>query len=93
MATVAKKTYYKVAAALMVLLALTVGVSFIPLGPFSLVVALAIAVAKMMLIVLVFMHIRYSSRLTMLVAGAGIFWLMIMFFFTFSDYVARSVGG
>ena len=93
-ATVAKKTYYKVTAALMVLLVLTVAVSFLSLGDFGIVVALAIAAAKMMLIVLFFMHVRYSSRLTILVAGAGLFWLLILFFFTFSDYLARNwVGG
>ena len=89
-ATVAKKTYYKVTAALMVLLVLTVAVSFLSLGDFGIVVALAIAAAKMMLIVLFFMHVRYSSRLTMLVAGVGLFWLLILFFFTFSDYLARN---
>lgn len=90
MATVAKKTYYQVTAALFVLLGAAVGVSFIPLGAFGIVAALAIAAAKMMLIVLFFMHVRYSSRLTMLAATAGLFWLMILFFFTFSDYLARN---
>ena len=90
MATVAKKTYYQVAAALMVLLVATVGVSFLPLGKFGIVVAMAIAAAKVMLIAFFFMHLRYASRLTMLVAGAGLFWLTILFFFTFSDYLARN---
>ena len=94
MATVAKETYYKVTAALFVLLAATVGVAFLPLGPFSVAAALLIAGAKATLIVLFFMHVRYSSRLTMLVAAAGLFWLVILFFFTFSDYVTRAgVGG
>ena len=94
MATVAKKTYYKVTAALFVLLAATVGVSLLPLGAFSIVAALTIAFAKAALIVLFFMHVRYSSRLTMLFAAAGFFWLVILFFFTFSDYVTRAgVGG
>lgn len=92
MATVPKKTYYKVTAALFVLLGATVGVSFVPLGAFSVVAALLIAGAKAVLIMLFFMHVRYSSRLTMLVAGTGFFWLVILFFFTFSDYVTRTGG-
>jgi cytochrome c oxidase subunit 4 len=92
-ATVTKKTYYKITAALFVLLVATVGVSFLPLGPFGIVAALLIAGAKAGLIVLFFMHVRYSSRLTMLVAGAGFFWLVILFFFTFSDYVTRTGTG
>ena len=89
MATVAKKTYYRVAAALMVLLALTVAASFVPLGPFGVVVALSIAAAKAVLILLFFMHVRYGSTLTKLFAVAGFFWLLILFLLTFSDYLTR----
>lgn len=90
MATVAKKTYYKVATALMLLLGLTIGAYFIPLGPFGVVVALAIAFTKATLIILFFMHVRYSSRLTRMLAGAGFFWLLILFALTFSDYISRN---
>jgi cytochrome c oxidase subunit 4 len=90
MSTVAKKTYYQVSVALMVLLVLTVGVSYVPLGSFDIVAALAIAFAKAALIVLVFMHVQYSSRLTKLFAAAGFFWLIILFLFTFSDYLTRA---
>jgi cytochrome c oxidase subunit 4 len=94
MPTVSKRTYYTVTAALFLLLGAAVGVSFLPLGAFSVVAALMIAGAKAALIVLFFMHVRYSSQLTMLVAAAGFFWLVILFFFTFSDYVTRTgVGG
>lgn len=89
-ATVSRSTYYKVTAALMVLLGLTVGVSFVPLGSFGVVAALTIAGSKAVLILLYFMHVRYSSRLTMLLAGAGFFWLLILFALTFSDYVSRN---
>ena len=88
-ATVSKATYYKVTAALMGLLVLTVAVSYLPLGSFSVVAALAVAFSKAALIVLFFMHVRYSSSLTKLVAAAGLFWLLILFLFTFSDYVTR----
>lgn len=94
-ATVARTTYYKVAAALMVLLGLTVGIYFVPLGAFGVVAALTIAFAKAVLILLFFMHVRYSSRLTMVLAGAGFFWLLILFVLTFSDYISRNgvLGG
>ena len=89
MATVAKKTYYQVAAGLLLLLGATVGAHFLPLGDFGVVVALGIAFAKMALILLFFMHVRYSSGLTKLFAAAGLFWLVILFVLTFGDYVTR----
>lgn len=94
-ATVSKSTYYKVTAVLMVLLGLTVGVYFVPLGAFSAVVALTIAWSKAVLIMLFFMHVRYSSHLTMVFAAAGFFFLLIMFALTFSDYLSRNgiLGG
>ena len=85
----APQTYVKAAAALMVLLALTVVAYFMHLGPFGVVVALGIAFAKALIIALVFMHVRYGSRLTRLFAAAGVFWLLILFGLTFSDYVTR----
>lgn len=89
-ATVPKSTYYKVTVALMVLLGLTVGVYFVPLGTFGVVAALTIAFLKAVLIILYFMHVRYSSRLTMVMAAAGFFWLVILFALTFSDYLSRN---
>ena len=62
----------------MVLTAVTVGAAFIDLGPFNTLVALVIACTKMMLVVLFFMHVRYSSRLTWAVVGAGFFWLAML---------------
>jgi cytochrome c oxidase subunit 4 len=90
MATVSKPTYYKVAGALMLLLVLTVAASQLAVGPaLHVVLALSIAFAKAVLIVLFFMHVRYGSRLTMVFAAAGFFWLVILFLLTFSDYLAR----
>ena len=62
----------------MALLALTWGIGYINLGPFNLIVALAIAITKGMLVVLFFMHIKGSSRLLHLAAAAGVLWLLIM---------------
>ena len=58
-------------------------------GPLNAVVALTIAVVKATLVVLYFMHVRYSSRLVWLIVTAGLFWLAIMFALTLSDYSTR----
>lgn len=84
-----KKTYYLIAAALMVLLALTVGVALIHLGPFNVLVALAIAVTKAVLVVLFFMHVKYNTRLTWVFASGGVLWLLIMVILTMGDFLAR----
>lgn len=76
--------------ALMVLTAITVGVSFINLGAFSAVVALTIAAIKAMLVILFFMEVRYSSKMTMVAIVAGIFFLGLLLFLTMADYISRS---
>jgi cytochrome c oxidase subunit 4 len=86
---VSVRTYWIIFGALMVLLALTVGVAQLHLGAFSVAVALTIAVIKAVLIILYFMHVRYSQRLIWLIAGAAFFWVLIMLGFTFSDYLTR----
>lgn len=83
------RTYVLVAAALLVLLALTAFVSEIDLGRFNIVVALLIAVTKAALVVLFFMEVRYHSKLTWLFAAAGFFWLSIMLTLTLTDAVHR----
>jgi len=55
-------------------------------------VALLIAFFKMICVVLIFMHVRWSSRLIWLTAIAGFFWLAIMFAFTMQDYLTRGAG-
>lgn len=87
---VPRKTYYKVAFILFVLLVLTIAAAYIDLGRFNIVLAMTIAVIKGTLVVLYFMHVRYSSRLTWIFASAGFFWLIIMFLLTMSDYLSRS---
>ncbi|MDQ3135021.1 MAG: cytochrome C oxidase subunit IV family protein [Acidobacteriota bacterium] len=57
------------------------------------VVALTIAVSKALLVILFFMHVRYSSKLTMLIVVAGFFWLGIMIVLTMSDYLSRGMIG
>ena len=86
---VPRKVYFTIFAVLMVLLAVTVGVAYVHLGELNVVAAMTIAVTKAVLIILYFMHVRYSSRLSWVWVGAGFFWLVIMFALTFSDYFTR----
>ena len=58
-------------------------------GPLNAIVALTIAVIKATLVILYFMHVRYSGRLIWVVIGSALFWLAIMFAITFSDYSSR----
>jgi cytochrome c oxidase subunit IV len=87
---VSTRVYYLIFAALMVGTAITVGVAFIDLGPLNAVVALTIAVIKATLVVLFFMHVRYSTKLTWAVVVASVFWLGILLALTFSDYLTRA---
>jgi cytochrome c oxidase subunit 4 len=84
--------YLAVACALLALTATTVGVSYIDLGEFNAVVALAIAVFKATLVVLFFMHVKYSTRLTKLTVIAGIFVFFALISMTMADYVSRAWG-
>jgi cytochrome c oxidase subunit IV len=83
------RTYYAIFASLMALTAITVGVAFIDLGLLNPVVALSIAVLKASLVVLFFMHLKYSSRMVWVVGGAAIFWLGILLVLILSDYATR----
>ena len=84
-----KSTYYAVFGALMVLTAITVGVAFIHLGTLNFPVALGIAIFKATLVILFFMHVKYSSRLTKMVVAMSFFFLAIMFGLTLTDYLSR----
>ena len=81
--------YVGVFLALMVLTAVTTGVAYIDLGAFNTVVALIIAVIKMLLVVLFFMHIRWAKGLSRIAVIAGFFWLGIMVTFTLADELTR----
>lgn len=87
------KTYVGVLVSLLALTGITTAVAYIDLGPFSVVVALAIAVCKMLLVALFFMHIRHSSQLTKLVVLGGLMWLGIMLMLTLSDFATRGWTG
>src|SRR5258708_34087122 len=68
---------------------LTVAVAFVGLGALNHVLMLGIAMTKALLVILFFMHVRWSSRLTWVVAASGFFWLLILFGITMSDYLTR----
>jgi cytochrome c oxidase subunit 4 len=86
---VSPKIYYVIFIALTVLTVATWSIAKIDLGRMNAVVALTIAVIKATLVVLYFMHVRYSSRLTWVFVCAGFFWLAIMVALTLSDYMTR----
>ncbi len=83
------RTYFTIFAALMVLTGATVVVAFFDLGLMNPIVALSIAVFKASLVVLFFMHLKYSSRLVWVVGGAALFWLGILLVLLLSDYLTR----
>jgi cytochrome c oxidase subunit 4 len=83
-------TYVFILLVLLVLTVTTYLVARVDLGKFNFVLAFAIAAAKSSLVVLYFMHARYSSRLTRVVIGAGLGWLGILLTLTISDYVTRT---
>ena len=87
---VPKKLYILVFAALIVLTGLTTGVAFVNLGKWNTVAALAIAVCKASLVVLFFMHLRWSSNLLRMVVVASLLWLAILIVLTVSDEFTRN---
>ena len=90
------KIYITIFLALLVGTTLTVFAAFVDFPwQFNTVVALTIAVAKATLVVLYFMHVRYSSRLVWVIMASALFWMGILFALTLSDYFTRgwlSVG-
>lgn len=84
-----KSTYYAIFGSLMALTAATVGVAFINLGLINFPVALAIAIFKATLVILFFMHVKYSSRLTKLIVGSAFFFLFVLLGLTLTDYLSR----
>mgnify|MGYP000885103997 CR=1 FL=1 len=84
-------TYFTIFGALMVLTLLTVGVAFINLGSLNPVVALGVACVKATLVILYFMHVKYSSRLTKLTVVLSLFFVAILFAETMMDYATRGL--
>jgi cytochrome c oxidase subunit 4 len=89
---VSPKIYVAILFALLIGTALTVGASYVNLGVFNPIIAIAIACGKAMLVVLFFMHVKYSSKLTKLTVFAGIFTFLTLIGMTLADYISRAWG-
>jgi cytochrome c oxidase subunit 4 len=83
------RIYVIIFTSLMVLTATTVAAAYMDLGPLNTVVALVIAVSKATLVILYFMHLRYSPSLTKLVVAGSFLWLLILLVITMTDYWSR----
>ena len=83
------KLYWATFMALMVLTAVTTGIAYVDLGVWNDFVAMSIASSKALVVVLYFMHVRYSHRFIAVAAGAGLFWLLILIVLALSDYRTR----
>ena len=86
-------TNIAVFAALNVLLFATVGAAYLPLANWHFPIAMALATVKAVLIVMYFMHVKYSHRLTAMISAAAFLWLGIMIALTLTDYMTRSPKG
>ncbi len=87
--TPSRKPYFLTCAFLLVMTLITYVVAKFDLGPLNDIVALGIAVLKATAVVLFFMHVRHSSKLTKLTVVSGFLWLAFMIFITLSDYWTR----
>ena len=83
------RIYFAVFASLMILTTVTVVVAYYDLGPLNTIAALSIAVTKAAMVILYFMHVRYSPSLIKLVVAGSFLWLFIMLSITMSDYLSR----
>ncbi len=90
---VSRKVYFVIFGALMVGTALTVAAATQDFGWANDLIAMTIAVGKALLVLLFFMHVRYSSRLIWVVVSAMFFWLAVMLVLTLSDYSSREWFG
>ena len=84
------RTYYAIFVLLLVCTYLTWQAALLDLGPMNTIAAITIAVFKAVMVVLFFMHVKYSTRLTWLVVIAAVFWLGILLALLFSDYLTRA---
>ena len=84
------KFYYTIWIALLGLTAITAGVAFLDLGPLNVIVALVSATVKALLVVLFFMHVKYTSeKLTKIVIVSAMFWLLLLLALSMADYATR----
>jgi cytochrome c oxidase subunit IV len=87
-----KSVYYAIFGGLMVLTVVTVAVATVNLGVLNFPVAIGIAITKATLVILFFMHAKYTSKLTKLFVGTAFFFLAILLGLTMTDYLSRGLG-
>jgi len=85
-----KRIYYTIYGILILCTFLTVQIAFFDLGPLNTIAAIGIAILKATLVILYFMHVKYSSRLTAAVVAGSVFWLAILVALTMTDYLTRA---
>jgi len=84
------KLYYVIWGSLLCLTVLTAWIATVDLGPFNTIVALVIATFKALLVVLFFMHVKYTSeKLTRVIIVCAIFWLLLLLGLSLADYGTR----
>ncbi len=86
---VPKSLYFIIFATLLALTALTTGMAFVDLGPWNTVVALVIACCKASLVILFFMHWKWSTHLVRVVILSALLWLAILLVLTSTDFLSR----
>jgi cytochrome c oxidase subunit 4 len=86
------RTYFLIFTALMLLLIATVWASSYDLGKTNIAIAMGIAVAKALLVILFFMHVRHAGKVVWIFAGAAFVWLALLLGLTMTDYASRSSG-
>jgi cytochrome c oxidase subunit 4 len=90
---VSPKIYVLVFMALIIFTGLTYGIALINLGPFNAIVAITIAMIKTLLVILFFMHVKYSPKMTKVTVVSGFFFLLILVALSLTDYISRPWAG
>jgi cytochrome c oxidase subunit 4 len=89
---VSPRVYVVVFLILLVFTGLTVGASYVEMGVFNPIAAIGIACIKMVLVILFFMHVKYTTKLTMLTVASGFFMFGVLISMTLADYISRAWG-
>jgi cytochrome c oxidase subunit IV len=89
---VSPRIYVIVGTILLILTGTTVAASYVEMYVFNAVVALLIAVVKASIVILFFMHVKYSSKLTKLTVAGGLFTFLVLISLTLADYFTRAWG-
>ena len=90
---VSPKIYVAIFVALIIFTGATYGIALINLGPFNALVAIVIAMIKSMLVILFFMHVKYSPKMTKVTIISGFFFLIILLGLSMTDYISRPWAG